>query len=881
MSSSKPTKSTEIRKTFLDYFAGRGHRVVKSSSLIPVNDPTLLFTNAGMVQFKDIFTGDEKRDYTRAATSQKCVRAGGKHNDLENVGRTARHHTFFEMLGNFSFGDYFKEDAIAYAYELLTRDIGLDVGRMHITVFKGEDGIPRDDEAAGIWKKMGIPESRIRYEGKKDNFWQMGDTGPCGPCSEIHFDRGVVKGAFGGDDPEGDRILEIWNLVFMQYQRFADGTMKPLPKPSIDTGGGLERWAMVLGGYASNYDSDLFKPLIDATCEEVKKKYSSSDSLDDVAMRVIADHSRACSFLMADGVMPSNEGRGYVLRRIMRRAIKFGDQLGYKDVFFDRACGRVVDLMKDIYPELQENRSLILKTAQQEEEAFRRTLSKGLKLIDEFSAWKQEGNQKIMPGDAAWNLYATYGFPVDLTQVIGRDKGFVVDEKGFEKAKEEHEKVSAAGGLGLEGIAEVYKGLRNKHGATKFLGYETTEAQGTVKALLVGGKDVESVSSGKVELVMDQTPFYGEAGGQVGDTGEITAGGVKLQVTDTRKYSDVIVHHAEVKQGSVKVGDKLTLKVDADRRDNVRAHHSATHLLHAALKKVLGDHVKQAGSLVAPDRLRFDYSHFQPVTDEQMAAIEDLVNRWVLQNAEAQTEVTSFDAARAKGAVALFGEKYGDEVRMLRLGENSVELCGGTHVRRTGDIGLFKVVSEGPLAAGVRRMEAVAGRVALAHVQQMERELRKAAATLKTSPAEVAERVEKLTNDYKALVKAREADQSKAAAAGAGALVQNARKVRGVNVVVHRQDDLDAKGLRELADKVRDKLQSGVVALGSNKDEKAALLVAVTKDLTDKINAGKLVAAMAEVVGGRGGGKADMAQAGGPNKDKLDEALSRVDSLLP
>jgi alanyl-tRNA synthetase len=868
----------EIRRRFLGHFEKQGHRVVKSSSLVPHNDPTLLFTNAGMNQFKDFFTGAEKPSYQRAATSQKCVRAGGKHNDLENVGRTARHHTFFEMLGNFSFGDYFKEDAIKWAFDLLVKDIQMPVERLHITVFNGEGGLPRDDEAAGIWKKLGIPDSHIRYEGAKDNFWKMGDVGPCGPCSEIHFDRGEVKGAFGGDDPAGDRILEIWNLVFMQFEQVKGGELKPLPKPSIDTGGGLERWSMVLNGVASNYDTDLFRPLIAAAEEDVKKTYTSTDGADDVAFRVIADHSRACSFLMADGVMPSNEGRGYVLRRIMRRAIKFGDQLGYKEHFFSRACGRVVDLMGDVYPELAENRTLLQKLAEQEEEGFRRTLGRGLKLIEDYGAWKVQGDQKVMPGADAWKLYETYGFPVDLTQVIGRDKGFSVDMDGFTEAQKKHSERSDARKFDQDAAAEAYKRLKDKVGATRFLGYEALTAKATIKALMQDGVEVQS-ATGKADIILDQTPFYGESGGQVGDTGSFKGAGVSGEVADTQKFNDVFVHHAEL-LGSVKVGDAVELTVDAARRQRIRSHHSATHLLHAALRQVLGDHVKQAGSLVAPDKLRFDYSHFQPLTEDQTSRIEALVNGWVLENAAAQTEVTSFDQARARGAVALFGEKYGDSVRMLQMGPHSLELCGGTHVSRTGDIGLFKIVSDSLLAAGVRRMEAVSGAVALDHVGRMERELKSAANALKAAPLDVAERVVKLAAELKALHKLREVDLQKAATASAGGLVDKARTVNGVKVVVHRADDLDGKGLRELADKVRDKLQSGVVVLGSGKDDKATLLVAVTKDLTARLNAGKIIATLAEVVGGKGGGKPDLAQAGGSNPARLDEALGRVDSLV-
>jgi alanyl-tRNA synthetase len=877
--------AAQIRQSFLDYFARQGHRVAKSSPLVPHHDPSLLFTNAGMVQFKDAFTGAERLAFSRAATAQKCVRAGGKHNDLENVGRTARHHTFFEMLGNFSFGDYFKEDAVRFAYELLTKEIGLPAERLWITVFNGEGGLPRDTEAAGFWTKMGIPENRIRYEGMKDNFWQMGDTGPCGPCSEVHFDRGVVSGSFGGDDPEGDRILEIWNLVFMQFERFQTPTgkydLKPLPKPSLDTGGGLERWAMVLGGHASNYDTDLFKPLIDAACADLGKRYTSTDSNDDVALRVIADHSRASAFLMADGVLPSNEGRGYVLRRIMRRAIRHGDQLGYKDLFFSRACDRVVSLMRDAYPELGENRGLIQQSAELEEETFRRTLTKGLKLIDEFSGWEQRGNLRVMPGKRAFDLYATYGFPVDLTQVIGRERGFSVDEDAFRTAMEEHATVSSAGGLGLEGVADIYKELKGRFGATRFLGYDLTHSRGRVLTILKQGTEVPSASLGDhAELVLDQTPFYGESGGQVGDAGLLEGEHATLRIAETRKFADVIVHLAVVERGVVRVGDELELTVEEERRQRIRHHHSATHLVHAALREVLGDHVKQAGSLVAPDRLRFDFSHFQALTAEELVRIEKLVNDWILENAEARTAVTSFDQARQEGAVALFGEKYGDSVRMLRMGPHSLELCGGTHVGRTGDIGFFKIVSEGPLAAGVRRMEAVAGKVALQYVHALESELRKAAQILKVGSFDVGERVQRLAAELKALMRQRDQDMQKAATAGAGTLVESVRMLNGVQVVVHRADDLDPKGMRELADKVRDKLKSGVVVIGSGGGEKATLLVAVTKDLCERVNAGKLVAALAEVVGGKGGGKPDLAQAGGPDKARLDEALRRVEQLI-
>ena len=871
-----------LRAAFLSYFEKHGHRVVKSAPLVPQADPTLLFTNAGMVQFKDLFTGKETRDYTRATSSQKCVRAGGKHNDLENVGRTARHHTFFEMLGNFSFGDYFKEDACRFAWEFLTKELGMPAERLSVTVFGGdeEEDLPPDEDAERIWRDVvGVPKERISRCGKKDNFWAMGDTGPCGPCTEIHFDRGEVKGAFGGDDPEGDRVLEVWNLVFMQYERHPDGKLTPLPKPSVDTGMGLERLAMVMNGVASNYDTDLLRPLITLTEERTGKKYSSSDGDDDVSMRVIADHARATAFLIADGVLPSNEGRGYVLRRIMRRAIRHGRRLGFDKPFFHDSCLKAVEMFQGHYPELKDARSLIEKMVRLEEETFRRTLDRGLKLFEEAAEGLGRGD--VLDGRTVFRLYETYGFPTDLTEVLAKERGLRIDEDGYEAAKKAHERASDAGGLGLEGIPDAFKRIRNEQGPTRYLGYDNRVGSGKVIAIVQEGADVKELKAGeRGQVVLDQTPFYGESGGQVGDTGFLKKEGLSATVTDTAKMAELHVHTVNVERGALKVGDEVEGLVDASRLARTQRNHSATHLLHLALRRVLGDHVVQKGSLVAPDRLRFDFSHFEAMTPEQLTAVEDTVNELVLENVEAEVAQMGFDEAKAAGAMALFGEKYGDEVRVVKFGP-SVELCGGVHVHRTGDIGLFKIVGESPLAAGIRRLEAVTGLGALEWVRRQQEALARAAQLLHVADEEVPDRVEKLKGDLKATERELDKLKQKAAAQEAGKAVSDARDVNGVKVLTQRLDGVDPKGMRDYADKLRDKLGSGVVAIGAPVgDNKVTLLVALTKDLVGRLHAGKMVGAMAEVVGGKGGGKPDLAQAGGQDPSRLDEALSLVDQLV-
>jgi len=872
--------SREIRQSFLSFFERNGHKIVSSYPLVPANDPTLLFTNAGMVQFKDLFTGGEKRDYKRATTAQKCVRAGGKHNDLENVGRTARHHTFFEMLGNFSFGDYFKREAIHFGWEWVTKDLGLDPTRLYVTVFGGADGLPADEEAFAIWRdEIGVPSERIGRGNKKDNFWQMGDTGPCGPCSELHFDRGEIQGTFGGDDPEGDRRIELWNLVFMQYEMVAGGELKPLPAPSVDTGAGLERLATVLGGHRSNYDTDLFAPLIARCADAAKKEYRSSDDADDVSLRVVADHSRATAFLIADGVLPSNEGRGYVLRRIMRRAIRHGDRLGFKEPFFHQACDAAVELMAPVYRELTDARALIGKLVYQEEETFRRTLERGLKVFEQAAAGRAPGD--LLDGGVVHKLYEQDGFPTDLTEVLCRERGLNIDWAGFERAKQTHAEASR-GGLGLEGIPELFKTLRSLRGPTTFVGYHMLEAQGELLDLVRDSKLVDSASAGdSVALIVAQTPFYGESGGQVGDLGSARNDGVDVAIEDARKYNDLIVHFGKVISGELRPGAKLTLTVDRSRRDRIRANHSATHLMHWSLRKVLGDHVKQSGSLVAPDRLRFDFSHFQALTNDEIERVEQLVNGEVVGNSAVETRMARLEEARAAGAMALFGEKYGDDVRMVQMGSESIELCGGTHVHRTGDIGFFKITSEGPLAAGVRRIEAITRDGALQHAQLRERELHAMAQRLKVGVAEVPQQIEKLQARLREVEHLLDGARLKQASQQAASLVGAAREVNGIKVLATRVQGVDARALREYADKLRDQLGSGVVVLGAENNGKVNLLVAVTKDLESKVHAGNLVKQLAATVGGSGGGRPDFAQAGGSDPGRLDEALNQVYGLIP
>ncbi len=879
----KKLTADQVRSTFLSFFEQRGHRRVSSSSLVPKNDPTLLFTNAGMVQFKDAFTGREQRDYRRATTSQKCVRAGGKHNDLDNVGHTARHHTFFEMLGNFSFGDYFKADAIAWAWELVTKELGLDQSRLAVTVFKGEEGIPRDEEARSLWKKIsGLPDDRILELGKKENFWAMGDTGPCGPCSEIHFHQGddlpCSAKVCQGVACDCDRWLEIWNLVFMQFERSVDGKLAPLPRPSIDTGAGLERLSAVAQGVRSNYDTDLLRGIVEAGERVSGKEYGKNED-DDVALRVIADHARATTFLVGDGVLPSNEGRGYVLRRIMRRAIRYGTRLGLEKPFLHEICRTVVAAMGDAYPELRENQAFILDVALHEEEAFRRTLDRGLRLIEEEIG---RATSKMLAGDVVFKLYDTFGFPKDLTEIVAAERGFKIDGPGYEKALAEQQARSEFKGSGEKAVADVYPALRTELGDSRFTGYRETESRATVTAILAKGRRVPDAKAGEdVEVITDLTPFYGESGGQVGDQGAMGWAGGKAEVTDTQKpVGSLLVHHVKVTQGTVRVGDAVTLHVEAERRRRTRANHSATHLLHWALKQVLGEHVKQAGSVVHPDYLRFDYSHFQPPEYEKLAEVERLVNREVQRNADARTDELPIEEARKSGAVALFGEKYGDVVRVVQMGPESRELCGGTHVARTGDVGFFKIQSEGSIASGVRRIVALTGDAAVALVQEEEAQMRRAAELLKASPKELVQRVESASKRIKELEQTLAAERRRGATASSKDLLADVREVKGVKVLATRAEAAEPGAMRELADKLRDKLGSGVVALGGEKEGKALLLVAVTKDLIGKYRAGDLVRELAKEVGGSGGGKPDMAQAGGPEPEKLGRALERLYELI-
>ncbi|HUM12279.1 MAG TPA: alanine--tRNA ligase [Myxococcaceae bacterium] len=883
--------AAQVREAFLSYFENQGHRRVPSSSLVPLDDPSLLFTNAGMVQFKDVFTGRESRPYKRATSSQKCVRAGGKHNDLDNVGFTARHHTFFEMLGNFSFGDYFKEDAVAFAWQFVTRELGIAPQQLAATVFAGEKGIPWDEEAARLWKRVGVPESRIHRLGYRDNFWAMGDTGPCGPCSELHYHQGddlpCAEEAAGrkclGVACECDRWLEIWNLVFMQFERKEkDSPLEPLPRPSIDTGAGLERMTAVVQGKRSNYDTDLFVPLL-AKASELSGKVYGRDPDDDASMRVIADHARATAFLVSDGVQPSNEGRGYVLRRIMRRAIRHGSRLGLDEPFLHQVVKVVVQQMRDAYPELQENEAFVLEATRHEEESFRRTLARGLRLIDEEIARTKAEGKKVLSGEVVFLLHDTHGFPWDLTQIITRERGFDVDLDRYEELMEAQRQRGTFGGSGEKAVADLWPALYARLGDTQFLGYEGEghEGEGTIVAVVKDGREVPELRAGeRGELLTDRTPFYGESGGQVGDTGRIVGHGGKAeaQVLDAmRPVPGLVVHEVEVKSGILAVGDMVQLSVDGQRRNAIRANHSATHLLHRALKIVLGEHVKQAGSVVAPDYLRFDYSHFSPPTTEQLEQVEDLVNGWIRDNAGADTKVMALDEAKKAGAVALFGEKYGERVRVVSVHPQSTELCGGTHVRRTGDIGLFKITSEGGIASGVRRIVALTGLGAMAWVREMEHEVRRAAELLRTSPKELARRVEATQRRVKELEKEVESASRRASAASSKDVLSETREVNGVKVLAQRVDPADAKAYRALADQFRDKLQSGVVVVWGEKDGKGLVLVGATKDIVARgFSAADAIRELAKVAGGSGGGKADLAQAGGADPALLGSAVERL-----
>jgi len=877
----------DIRKEFLDFFARNGHTVAPSSSLVPRNDPTLMFTNAGMVQFKNVFTGLEKRSYTRAATSQKCVRAGGKHNDLDNVGYTVRHHTFFEMLGNFSFGDYFKDHAIELAWNLITKEFALPVERLLVTVYID------DDEAFGLWKKIaGLPESKILRIAGSDNFWAMGDTGPCGPCSEIFYDHGahIPGGPPGSPDAEGDRFIEIWNLVFMQYEQLASGERLNLPRPSIDTGMGLERIAAVLQGTHDNYAIDLFRTLIQAIADLTKV---SPDGPQKASHRVIADHLRASAFVIADGVLPSNEGRGYVLRRIMRRAMRHAELIGAKEPLMWKLVPVLVREMGQAFPELQRAEALVSETLKLEETRFRATLARGLAILEEKSASLSHG--AMFDGETAFTLYDTYGFPLDLTQDALRSRGISVDLASFEDAMERQRAKARASWSGSGEAAQeaVWFALREKIGATEFLGYETESAEGVVSELLKDGKDVAELKKGDTGVVVvNQTPFYGESGGQVGDTGEMRREGVKLSVTDTQKKAgDVFAHFVTVEQGSVKVGDPLLLEVDHARRGAIRQNHSATHLLHEALRQVLGDHVAQKGSLVAPDRLRFDFSHPKPISADELERVEDIANDIVLQNAAVTTRLMAVDDAIASGARALFGEKYGDEVRVVAMGEGSgntlgwsVELCGGTHVKRTGDIGVISVLSDSGVAAGVRRIEALTGRAARKAANAQIHLVKSAAAELKTPAEELPARISALLDERKKLERDLSDARKKLAMGGSGKSdgAGDVRSVGDIKLLAREVSGIELKDLRSLADEGKKQLGSGVVAIVATADDgKAGIVVGVTSDLTKRFNAVDLVRKGAAALGGKGGGgRPDMAQAGGPDGSKAQAALQAVEAAL-
>ena len=871
---------SEIRQLFLKFFEDRGHTVVASSSLVPHNDPTLLFTNAGMNQFKDCFLGQEKRAYVRATTSQKCVRAGGKHNDLENVGRTARHHTFFEMLGNFSFGDYFKKEAIAYAWEFLTVDMAMDKDRLYVSVYTD------DDEAADIWfEQEGVPRERIfRFE--EDNFWSMGDTGPCGPCSEIFYDNGPEIGCDSPNCTVGcdcDRYMEIWNNVFMQFNRQADGELIPLPKPAVDTGMGLERITTVMQGVQSNYDNNLLRDII-GYIEKLSGKTYGDKLEDDVSMRVMADHSRATAYLIADGVMPSNEGRGYVLRRIMRRAMRHAKMLGFADPVLYKTATFVLDFMAEAYPQEAERKSFVAKIVEKEEERFIQTLDNGLRILNDQVDILRKKQSTVIPGEVLFKLYDTYGFPTDLTADIVEADGFSIDEAGFESCMEEQRKKAREHwkGSGEEAVGTIYRELIEQGNQVNFIGYNEMQANSKVVALLHDGEQVSQARVGEqVEILTETTPFYGESGGQAGDIGSISADGLKVDIIETRKpLPELIVHVGKVTEGTLEIGQDVQLTVDSAARQATALNHTATHILHAVLVEVLGDHVKQAGSLVAPDRLRFDFSHYTAISHDELKRIETEVNRRIRENRSVETREMSADEAIAAGATALFGEKYGERVRVVNMGDFSMELCGGTHTSAAGDIGLFKIIQEAGIAAGVRRIEAATGTRALDLIQQQEDSLSRMAGLVKSDRPQLETRLVKMVERQKDLERELATLESRLKAGQADDIMSKIVEIDDVKLLAAEVDSTDGKGLREMADKLRDKLGSGVVAIGCPHEGKVNLLVAVTADLTDKLHAGKLVAVLAEEVGGRGGGRPDLAQAGGSQPEKLASALSKVADLV-
>jgi alanyl-tRNA synthetase len=867
----------EVQQAFLDFFRERGHTVVASSSLVPRTDPTLLFTNAGMVQFKDVFLGAEKKPYARAASAQKCLRVSGKHNDLDEIGPSPRHHTFFTMLGNFSFGDYFKEEAIRYAWDLLVEEFQLPLERLWFTVY--ED----DHEAVECWKKVGVPEDRILRFGEKENFWAMGETGPCGPCSEIHY--------YQEDDPSqnraelvnglGSEVIEIWNLVFMQFNRDETGQMTPLPKPSVDTGMGLERMTAVLQGVKSNYDTDLIRPIIDHIAALAHTAYVY-DSDDGVSMRVIADHARATAFLIADGVFPGNEWRAYVLRKIMRRALWHGSKLGIESPFFYHIASFVADLMGDAFPEVRDAKGIIERVVTHEEKLFTSTVSVGLRKLDEIMGKTAD---RVIAGSDAFMLYDTFGLREDLIQYIADQRHYTVDWSGFsEELEKQRQRAQAGWKASLAEKQAATEAAHQEEIHSEFLGYDTVEADASVTHIFVNGQEVGSLAEGgEADVVLDRTPFYAEAGGQIGDTGVIEGEHVRALVTDTVSknvslngaiLSVKYAHRVLVEKGHLQVGDRVMARVDAERRERIRPHHTATHLVHAALRSVLGPHVKQAGSLVAPDRLRFDFTHFAPLTPDEMGEIENLVNQQILQNTTVETHILRLDEALESGAIAFFGEKYGAQVRVVAVPDFSKELCGGTHVRRTGDIGVFKIVKEESIGSGVRRIEAVTGQAALERFQRDEERLARLAEMLNTSPQDIPNQVERLQAELKAAQRDVEMLRLKLAGQAVGDAAARARQVNGIKVLAERVKDLDATGARELADRLLQKLESGVVVLGRAEDKKVSLVVRVSKDLTDRLHAGQIVKELARIVGGGGGGKPDLAEAGGRSPEKLDEALS-------
>ncbi|TMP07036.1 alanine--tRNA ligase [Pseudoalteromonas sp. S3178] len=853
--------TAQIRQQFLDFFASKQHQVVPSSSLIPGNDATLLFNNAGMVQFKDVFLGAESRPYTRATSSQRCVRAGGKHNDLENVGYTARHHTFFEMLGNFSFGDYFKQEAIKFAWEFLTEVVKLPQEKLLVTIYHD------DEEAFEYWSKdIGLSEDRIIRIATSDNFWSMGDTGPCGPCSEIFYDHGehIWGGPPGTPEEDGDRFIEIWNLVFMQYNRQSDGTMLPLPKQSVDTGMGLERISAILQGVHSNYEIDLFQGLIAAAAS-----VTNAQDMDDKSLRVVADHIRSCAFLISDGVMPSNEGRGYVLRRIIRRAVRHGNKLGAQGAFFFKLVAALIEQMGQAYPELAKQQEIIEKVLRIEEEQFGKTLERGLAILEE-SLSDLKGD--VIPGDLVFKLYDTYGFPADLTADVARERQMTIDHKGFEECMAVQRKTAQqAGKFGAD-----YNEQLKSEKLTEFKGYDSTHYSATVVEIFAGGEAVQLLEDGQEGIViLDRTPFYAESGGQTGDTGTISVAGGEFNVTNTTKLGNAFAHHGTV-QGRIGVNDKVDATIDDARRDSIKKNHTATHILHEALRQLLGEHVGQKGSLVQADRLRFDFSHFEAVTKDELREIERVVNDEIRRNFALNTELMAIDDAKAKGAMALFGEKYDDEVRVVTIGDYSIELCGGTHVERAGDIGLFKIVSESGIAAGVRRIEAVTGADAVAYVSEQEQQLNDVAALVKGDSASVLEKVTALLEKSKGLEKQIAQLNDKLASAAGASLLDSIVEINGVKLLVANVEGTESKALRGMVDDLKNKIGSGVIALGVASGDKVSLIAGVTKDLTGKVKAGELVNHMASQVGGKGGGRPDMAQAGGSQPENLNTALDSV-----